>query len=135
MIDFEVMTMKFLAVIHAVKENGKIKWYCYDILCKPSLIEKKRAENAIETLKKIYGDFISIKFDGRMNWYEYRTACGVARKYERKGWMYLSSGDTAHCPEVLRELGIKSEQDLEGLKTMIKRSLEKLGEVKIVVEG
>ena len=91
--------MKYLIIIH----RHRLGPWNYDILYKPSIIDKLRGRKPSN------------------QGCEYETCCPYARRYEEQGWRYLCSGDTAHPDDILRDMGMRDEQDLEGLKKWLRR--------------
>jgi len=47
--------------------------------------------------------------------------CPFVQEYIKEGWEYLFSGDTAHIPERLKEMGLKNEYDKEGLRRYLRK--------------
>ena len=47
--------------------------------------------------------------------------CLYVKEYTKLGWIYLFSGDTAHIPEILKEMGLNDEYDVEGLRRYLRR--------------
>ena len=53
---------------------------------------------------------------------EYKVDCPCIKRLIESGeWCYLGSGDTAHIPEWLRDLGIRGPSDVIGLIGHLRR--------------
>ena len=93
--------MRIMAVIH----RGKIGGWCYDIFYKPSLIDR---------LLKRKPPATAVDYEA--------PGCLYVQMFQGEGWRYLGSGDTLHTDEVLRSMGLKGEEDLEGLKRWLSKT-------------
>jgi len=94
--------MIYLVLVH--KGNGCLN---YDVFYKKSLTDK--------LLKKELPQYEKTEIEYRI--YE----CPFVQEYIKEGWGYLFSGDTAHIPERLKEMGLKNEYDKEGLRRYLRK--------------
>jgi len=95
--------MKVLIVIHPSHRNH----WCYDIFYR----EKGLLDKITRARKKLTKD--CLEYD--------MPECPYVWKYSKLGWEYFISGDTAHLQEHLEEMGIKGEDDLDGLINYLKK--------------
>ena len=121
--------MRLLVVIFPKKRG-----YYYEIFYKLTARELEMVRKAQELLDKVFGDFVDILLGGRIKYLERRIAHPLANEYTREHWKYLCSGHTDHDKEFLQGIGIKSPDDLEGLKKFLENSLSRYGDVQIIVK-
>jgi len=113
--------MRILAVIH----RGRNRW-CYDVLYRLGPIDRLRLWLAEKLLVKFHRIC-----HAECDLPEYESDCPVARRYEERGWIHYCSGDTDHVEAVLRDMGLRDAEDLDGLIQYLSRTF---GPDSIVVE-
>ena len=94
--------MIYLVLVH--KGNGCLN---YDVFYKEDLLEGSH-EKEMQGYEKT-----EIEYEVH--------ECPYVKEYIKQGWEYLFSGDTAHLPKILKEMGLNDEYDVEGLRRYLRK--------------
>ena len=97
--------MKILIIIHRTGIPGSNEWYAYDVMY--------RLEGFWDKIRKP-------RLPEQNDW-EYTVDCDYVKRFVQVGWKYLFSGDTAHPPAILAEMGIKDMLDITGLVKYLRK--------------